>query len=177
MRINNLQRNTFFENLILFLSHLLIIFAAFILQTSIFPLMPFLKSTPNIILIIVFTYGLLYGESIGIITGIICGLLFDMYFDEVFGVYVLIYALIGYANGSLHSSFYGDSISLPMILSVVNSFVFNLYIYVIHFLTRGRFEIVYCLFQVIIPNVLFTLITTIIIYKFLYQHNVLEASK
>ena len=177
MRINNLQRNTFFENLILFLSHLLIIFVAFILQTSIFPLMPFLKSTPNIILIIVFTYGLLYGEGIGIITGIICGLLFDMYFDEVFGVYVLIYALIGYANGNLHSSFYGDSISLPMILSVVNSFVFNIYIYIIHFLIRGRFEFIYCLFQVIIPNVLFTLITTIVIYKFLYQHNVLEASK
>ena len=164
------------KNLIL-LTHFFIIFFAFILQTSIFPLIAFLRSTPNLVLIIVFTYGLLYGENIGIIVGIVVGLLFDMYFDETFGVYVLIYSIIGYVNGILHDSFYGDSISLSMILSIVNCFSFNIYIYIIHFLIRGRLNIWYCLTQIIFPNVMFTLIATIIIYKFLYDFNVIRKSE
>lgn len=170
----DLKRNTAFENFMFFLFHSVVIFIAFIFQTSIFPLMPFFKSTPNFLLIIVFTYGLLYGETVGVFTGIFCGLLFDMYFDEPFGVYILIYASLGYLNGALNRSFYGDSISFPMILSIINSFVFNIYIYIVHFFVRGRFNILYCFFNVMMPNILFTLIATIFIYRFLYDKNALE---
>lgn len=172
-----MRKDSFLKKNLILLAHFSIIFFAFILQTSIFPLITYLRSTPNLVLIIVFTYGLLYGENIGIIVGIVVGLLFDMYFDETFGVYVLIYSIIGYANGILHDSFYGDSISLSMILSIVNCFVFNIYIYVMHFLIRGRINIWYCLTRIIFPNIMFTLIATIIIYKFLYDFNVIRKSE
>ena len=175
MRIT--RRDSSIYKILVILTHAFILFIAFILQTSIFPLITFLRSSPNLVLIIVFTYGLLYGENIGIIIGIAAGLLFDMYFDETFGVYVLIYSIIGYINGSLNSSFYGDSISLAMILCVANSFVYNMYIYIIHFLIRGRFNFVYCLFNIMLPNILFTLIINIIVYKFLYDFNVLKKDK
>ena len=56
-----------------FVAHFLIIFIAFVLQTSIIPSIPFIYATPNLLLIIVFTYGLLYGEEVGTIVGIVCG--------------------------------------------------------------------------------------------------------
>lgn len=159
------------------ISHLLIIFVSFIFQTSIIPSIPFISSTPNLLLIIVFTYGLLYGEEVGTVIGIICGAIFDMYFNEDFGVYILIYASLGYMNGILNSFFYDNNITLPMILSLINSFLFNLYIYFIHFLIRGNFNFLYCFLNIILPNMIFTLCATIIIYKYLYKFNMLRDDK
>lgn len=156
------------------LVHVLIIFFAFFVQTSIFPLIPFFASSPNLLLIITFSYGLLYGEDIGMITGIFCGLLCDMYFNGDFGFYILIYSVIGFANGTLNKSFFENSISLPMILSFVNGLVYNFYIYFTHFLIRRKFAIPYYLFNVMVPNILFTLIATVLIYKLLYKLNLIH---
>lgn len=158
------------------LIHVLIIFFAFFVQTSIFPLIPFLASSPNFLLIITFSYGLLYGEDIGMITGIFCGLLCDMYFNGDFGFYILIYSLIGFANGTLNKSFFENSISLPMILSFVNGLTYNFYIYFTHFLIRRKFAIPYYVFNVMVPNILFTLIATVLIYKLLYKLNLIHRS-
>ena len=160
-----------------FLIHVGLIFLAFFIQTSIFPLIPFLSCSPNLLLIITFSYGLMYGEDIGIITGVICGLLCDMYFNGEFGLYILIYSLIGYFNGVLNASFYEDSIVLPMMLSLVNGFAYNFYVYITHFLIRRKFDIPYYIFKVMFPNVLFTLIATVIIYKLLYKLNYLKNLK
>lgn len=154
--------------------HVLLIFIAFFLQTSIFPLIPFFTCSPNFLLIITFSYGLLYGEDIGMLTGVFCGLLCDMYFNGVFGLYILIYSLLGFVNGTLRTSFFEDTITLPMILSIVNGFAYNFYIYITHFLIRKRFDIPYYIFKVMLPNVLFTLIVTVLIYKLLYKINVLK---
>lgn len=154
--------------------HVLIIFFAFFLQTSIFPLLPFFSCSPNFLLIITFSYGLLYGEDVGIITGIFCGLLCDMYFNGDFGLYILIYSVIGFTNGVLNSSFVEDSITLPMMLSLANGLVYNLYIYVTHFLIRRKFNLPYYFINIIVPNVLFTLITTVLIYKLLYKLNLIH---
>lgn len=157
--------------------HIGLVFFAFFIQTSIFPLIPFLSCSPNLLLIITFSYGLIYGEYIGILTGIFCGLLCDMYFNGEFGLYILIYSVIGYLNGVLNASFYEDSIVLPMMLACVNGFIYNFYVYIMHFLIRRKFDIPFYIFKVMLPNVLFTLIATVIIYKFLYKLNYLKNMK
>ena len=154
--------------------HILIICFAFFVQTSILPLIPFFTSSPNLLLIITFSYGLLYGEDIGIITGVFCGLLSDMYFSGDFGFYILIYSVIGFFNGSLKESFVENSITFPMILSLLNGSVYNIYIYVTHFLIRKRFEIFYYMHSIIIPNILFTLIITVCLYKIFYKYNLIH---
>ena len=156
------------------LLHVIIIFFAFFVQTSIFPLIPFFSSSPNFLLIITFSYGLLYGEDIGMITGIFCGLLCDMYFNGDFGFFILIFSVIGFANGTLNKSFFENTITLPMILSFVNGLVYNFYIYITHFLVRRKFAIPYYVFNIMVPNILFTLIATVLIYKLLYKLNLIH---
>ena len=156
------------------LLHVIIIFFAFFVQTSIFPLIPFFSSSPNFLLIITFSYGLLYGEDIGMITGIFCGLLCDMYFNGDFGFYILIFSVIGFANGTLNKSFFENTITLPMILSFANGLVYNFYIYITHFLVRRKFAIPYYVFNIMVPNILFTLIATVLIYKLLYKLNLIH---
>ena len=160
-----------FGKLLTVLIHIAIIFFAFFIQTSIFPLIPFFNSSPNLLLIITFSYGLLYGESIGLLTGFFCGLVCDMYYSGVFGTFLLIYSLIGFGNGMLNTSFTENSITLPMLLSLGNGLVYNLYIYITHFLIRGKYNIPYYFVNVMVPNILFTLIITVIVYKILYRLN------
>lgn len=152
---------------------LIFAFLCFIIQTSIFPILPLLSSSPNLLLIITFTYGLLYGEYVGLITGAICGLLYDMYYDGTFGVYILIYTLIGYFNGYLYNSFKGDTITIPMLQSVINTFIYNFYIYVIKFMSRGRIDIFYYIFYLIIPNIIINLLFTIIFSRLIYHMDIL----
>ena len=156
-----------FGKFTIFLIHALMIIFAFLIQTSIFPLLPMFNSSPNLLLIITFSYGLLYGEDIGMFTGLFCGLLCDIYYNGVFGLFVLIYSVIGYINGVLNSSFFENSITLPILLSVINGLIYNFYIYITHFLIRGRFNLPYYFINIMIPNVLFTLIVTVFIYKIL----------
>ena len=156
------------------LIHIAIIFFAFFVQTSIFPLLPIFSCSPNLLLIITFSYGLLYGENIGIITGVFCGFLCDMYFNGEFGLYILIYSVIGFANGVLNQSFFEDSITLPMLLSLANGFIYNFYIYITHFLVRKKFNLPYYMINVMLPNILFTLIITVLMYKLLYKLNLIH---
>lgn len=158
-----------YGKLITVLIHIAIIFFAFFIQTSIFPLLPFFSTSPNLLLIITFSYGLIYGETIGLLTGIFCGLVCDMYYNGVFGSFLLIYSLIGFGNGMLNTSFTEDSITLPMILSFGNGIIYNVYIYLTHFFMRGKYDILYYFVQIMIPNILFTLIVTVILYKVLHR--------
>ena len=151
------------------LIHVVIIFVAFFIQTSIFPLLPFFSASPNLLLIITFSYGLLYGESIGLLTGFFCGLVCDMFYNGVFGSFLLIYSLIGFGNGMLNTSFFENSISLPIMLSFVNGLIYNVYIYLTHFFMRGKYNVPYYFYNVMLPNILFTLIVTVLVYKILYK--------
>lgn len=151
--------------------HIVIMLLAFLIQTSLIPVLHIFECSPNLLLIITFLYGLFHGETIGILTGLICGILYDMYFDGIFGLYILIYSVIGFANGYLHSSFYKDVISFPILLGVINGFIYNFYIYFTHFFIRLKFDIVYYFFNVMVPQVLFIVIATVIIYKLLYVIN------
>ena len=153
--------------------HVVLIMLAFFIQTSIFPLIPFFTSSPNLLLIITFSYGLLHGEFVGLLTGFFCGLLCDMYYDGIFGSFMLLYSLIGFLNGMLSASFVEDSISTTMLFSLVNGLIYNIYIYLVHFFTRQKFNIGYYFLKIMIPSILFTLITTVIIYKFIYKFHLL----
>lgn len=157
--------------------HIALILLAFLIQTSILPLIPFFNSSPNLLLIITFSYGLLYGENIGLFTGFFCGLLCDMYYNGVFGLFILIYSLIGFGNGILKTSFVENSVTLPMLLSLVNGLIYNFYIYFTHFLIRKKFNVPYYAINIMIPSILFTLIVTVVLYKGLYKLNIIHFRK
>ena len=52
------------------LLNLLVLVAAFALQSSILPFIPFLSATPNLILIFTFAYAFIYGQRDGMLYGL-----------------------------------------------------------------------------------------------------------
>ena len=58
---------------------------------------------------------------------------------------------------------------LQKILSFGNGIIYNVYIYLTHFFMRGKYDILYYFVHIIIPNILFTLIVTVVLYKILQK--------
>ena len=142
------------------LINILFIVLAFTVQNCVFPLLPFLSATPNLLLILTFSFGFIHGKNAGMLYGVFSGLLLDLFYSGPFGFYTLIYIYIGYVNGIFTKYYYEDYITLPLILSIVNGLWYSLYVYVFRFLIRGRLDLPYYF-----RNIILTAVTTLPIYR------------
>jgi rod shape-determining protein MreD len=148
------------RNIILFC----VILIGFVLQTTVFQTLNFGGIAPNILIIITATYGFMFGKKCGMVVGFICGLLMDIFYGSVLGFYALIYLYIGAANGAFHSIFYQDDIKLPLALIMASDFVYSFVCYVLLFLLRGRFNFLYYLKSIIVPEMIYTIVVTLFLY-------------
>ena len=62
-------------------------------------------------------------------------------------------------------NYYEDYITLPLILSVVNGLWYSLYIYIFRFLIRGRLNLPYYFIKIMLPEIIFTAVTTLLVYR------------
>ncbi len=146
--------------------NIILMVLAFTIQNCIFPLIPFLAATPNLLLILTFSFGFIYGKQAGMYYGLLAGILLDLFYSGPFGFYTLLFVNIGYFNGICTKYYYEDYITLPLVLSLVNELFYNFYIYVLRFLIRNRLDFFYYLREIIIPETIFTVVTTLLIYRF-----------
>lgn len=149
----------------------LIIAICFVLQTTIFQVLSFANIAPNLMIIIVSAFGFMRGHKEGLWVGFFCGLLMDIFCGSYIGVYALIYMYIGYINGFFQKRFYPDDIKLPMLLIAGSDFVCNIFIYFFMFLLRGRFEFLYYLKAIIIPELVYTMVVSILLYLLFLKIN------
>lgn len=52
-----------------------------------------------------------------------------------------------------------------MILSVLNELAYNLYIYVFRFLIRQKIRVGYYFINLMLPEIIFTVVTTLLLYR------------
>lgn len=170
------KRKILIRKILNYLALFVTVVLAFVIQTSIFPLIPFIKGSPNLLLFITFITGFIFGETKALFVGLLCGILSDLFYSGQFGFFTLIYVLIGYVNGLLSHYIYDDNILFIMILSIINTIVFNLYIYIFCFLFNGKTEFAKYFINICIPSIILTLIVSIIFYKLAYKLKVREDS-
>ena len=83
---------------------------------------------------------------------------------------------IGFINGLFQKRFYPDDIKLPMLLIGGSDLFYNLVVYFFMFLLRGRFSFLYYLKSIIIPEFVYTMVISILLYLvFLKLNQKLEA--
>jgi rod shape-determining protein MreD len=148
--------------------YVLSIVVAFLIQTSVFPLIPFLAASPNLLLILTFSFGFLHGNLPGMIYGLGAGLLMDLFYSGPFGFYTLIFITIGYANGFFSKIYYEEYITLPMVMCVISELIYHLYIYVFRFLIRGKLSVGYYVLHIVLPSLVFSLMVTLVLYRFFF---------
>lgn len=148
-----------------------IIVLCFLLQSTFFQTFSFAGISPNLLVIVVSSFGFMRGRKEGMFVGFFCGLLVDIFFGFYLGIYALIYMYIGYVNGIFQKRFYPDDIKLPMVLIGASDLSFNLLIYLMMFLLRGRFQFWFYLKTIILPEFIYTMVITIFLYYLLLKIN------
>ena len=154
-----------------FIVSFLLVISCFVLQSTVFKSIAFGGIIPNLMIVLTASFGFMRGRKEGMFFGFFCGLLADIFFGSVIGLYAMIYMYIGYANGKFNMIFYPEDIKLPLALIFVSDMAYGLLSYIILFLMRGRFHFTYYLIHIILPEMVYTIVVTLIFYPFLLWIN------
>ena len=95
----------------------------------------------------------------------------DLFYSGPFGFYTLFFINAGYLNGVFTKYYYEDYITLPLLLSITNDLAYNMYIYVFRFLIRARLDFLYYFKEIMVPEIIFTTVTTLLVYRLLLFTN------
>lgn len=153
------------------LALLALIFTCFLLQCTVFQSLALASISPNLLLIITSSLGFMRGEKEGMLVGFLSGLLVDIFFGSLFGFYALLYMFLGYGSGLFHMMFYDEDIKMPMIWITLCELVYGLSVYFFMFLMRSKFEFGYYLIHIILPELIYTVVLTIVMYRPIRKFN------
>lgn len=140
---------------------------AFLLQTTLFTSLSIAGAIPNLLMMLTSAVGYQFGKLQGMACGFFCGLLIDISSDSILGVHALFFMLIGYANGFLYKYYVKNDVFVPLGLTAVSEFLYCIFVYVFDFLIRGRLAVFTYLKTIMIPNVLYTVILSVVVYRLL----------
>lgn len=149
----------------------LFIWGCFILQCCVFDKLSFAGIIPNLMIILTASFGFMRGEKEGAVIGFCCGLLNDIFFGGFLGFYALILMYIGYLNGKFCRLFYPEDIKLPLALIVISDLFYGMCCYLLLFLLRGKFEFGYYFTKIILPEMLYTIVITMVLYPIVLKVN------
>lgn len=149
----------------------LLVLACFVLQTSVFPHFAFNGIVPNLLVVLTASYGFMRGKKSGLLTGFFSGFLLDIFYGDALGFYALIYMWIGYLNGNLRKVFFPEDIKLPMSMIFLSDLGCGVICYLFMFLLRSRFQIQFYFIHIILPEVVYTVLASMLLYPIILKLN------
>lgn len=149
----------------------IIIIVCYLLQSTLFQVLSFATISPNLLIVVTSAFGFMRGQKEGIWIGLFCGLCMDIFYGSTLGFYALVYMYIGFLNGYFRKLFYPEDIKLPMLLIGGSDLVYNLAIYFFLFLFRNRYEFGFYFMNIIVPELVYTMLVTIVLYMILLKIN------
>lgn len=154
----------------------IMILFCFLLQTTLFRSLAFAGIAPNLLIVLTSAFGFMRGEKEGLVIGFFAGLLCDIFFSDILGFHALVFMYIGFLNGKFCKIFYPEDIKLPLALITISDLSYGVICYVLLFLLRGRLDFLFYLRTVIVPETVYTIVITCLLYPLaLFVNNRLEA--
>ena len=150
-----------------------------ILQCTLMPAISIASITPNLMISFTVSFGLMRGKKSGMLIGFFSGLLMDM-MCMVLGYYLIgfrafIYMYIGYLCGYCYQIFYDDDVKMPVLLTAAADLAYGLIVYTVQFLLRGRVDFFFYLKRIIVPEMIYTVLVTLVLYRvFLFLNKKIE---
>ena len=154
------------------LTIVIIIILCYLLQSTLFQALSFAGISPNLLIITASAFGFMRGQKEGLFTGLFCGFIMDIFSGStIFGFYSLLYMYVGFLNGYFRKLFYPEDIKLPMILIAGSDLLYNLAVYFFLFLFRSKFNFGFYFMNIILPELVYTMVATIVLYMILLKIN------
>ena len=146
-------------------SMLLFITVVFLIQVNVFPSIDLIRISPNLLIVITAGYGLSKGSKDGLIAGVYSGILMDCIFGNILGYYTLPYMYIGYLCGYFRKYLNDDNYIIPSLLCGGSDLLMGLYIFVFSFALHNRLNLGFYLIHIILPEVVYTVIISLILFR------------
>lgn len=150
---------------------ILIVIVCFLLESTVFQSLSFASITPNLLIVVTASFGFMRGKKEGMLVGFLCGIIFDIFFGKLIGFYALIYMVLGYANGFFNRIFYPDDIKLPLFLISASDFILGNFVCIFMFIMRSQLDYWYYLGHIIIPELIYTILVTLVLYQIILKLN------
>ena len=150
---------------------IIIITVCFLLQCTVFQKLSFASISPNLLIIVTASFGVMRGRKEGMWIGFLCGIITDIFFGDLIGFYALFYTILGYANGFFKRIFYPEDIKLPLILIGASDFLLGNAVCVLMFIMRSKFHYWYYMGNIIIPELIYTILVTLVLYQIILKIN------
>ena len=146
-----------------------LIVLGYLLQTTLLQGVQIAGVAPNLLIILLVAVSYRSGKLGGLVAGFLTGLLIDLVEGDLIGLYALIYMVIGYLLGFAHKIYYYDDTTIPLFLVAGSDFLYNFMIYVLGFLLRNRLHFFFYLRTIILPELLYTVVLSVFIYRLLHK--------
>lgn len=144
----------------------------FVIQSSSYHYFKLADVMPNLLLILVVSTAYMRGRLTGMLMGFFSGLLVDLMFGSyIIGLYALLYLLLGYLMGFTHKIYSEDDYTLPIIFIGISDLIYSFFYYIFEFLLRGRLHFLFYLRRIIIPEIIYTIAVSVLLYKLLHMIN------
>lgn len=143
----------------------------FLLQTTVFQWFALANIVPNLLIIITASIGFMRGRTEALFTGLLCGLLVDCMYGDIIGLCGLCYMLIGYISGFANIIYLNNDYTLPIFVIGFADLLYCLVYYAFTFLLRSRLNIFYYFRRIMIPELIYTVLVSLVLYKLLYSLN------
>lgn len=154
-----------------YLTYIILIIINFLLQTTIFENISIIGIKPNTTVILIVSFAFMRGDIEGSLIGFLAGLLTDCFFESFLGLNAFIGLCIGFLAGKLFSDFYKNKIIIPFLLTTLFTFLNSIMFFFFNIFLRGEPNIFPFLKSIIIPEIIYTSLVSIILYKIFYYIN------
>lgn len=157
------------KRLIVYLFEIIILF---VIQSAAFHYFQLVNVMPNLLLILVVSTAYMRGRLSGMMIGFFSGIVVDLVFGNyIIGLYSLLYLIIGYLMGFTNRYYSNDDFTLPIALIGISDLFYGFFYYIFEFLLRGRLNFLYYLRRFILPEIIYTIAASVLLYKLLHMIN------
>ncbi len=147
----------------------LILLTEVMIESTILPFFRIKGITPDIALITIIAIGLIYGKKEGTFLGFIGGLLSDILYGTIIGLHALPFMLIGYVMGLVSERVYRENRIIPLLFTLIGTFLYHLYFYLIQYLMGVDYSIYEYLRNYTTASLIINAILAILAYPLLLK--------
>lgn len=143
---------------------------AFLLQSVVSIYLSIGGITPDFLIAVVVTYGLLFGWEVGLVGGILGGLLIDLTAGRFIGLHVLSYGVVGLVAGLAEGRVFKDNILLAPAGGLVGSFASQTIVVFCFWLYGLEVAPLVALRSTMLPAALYDMVFTVLAYWLVYRY-------
>ncbi len=124
---------------------------------------------PDLVLILVVSFGLLRGSDQGLFFGLFAGFFLDLLSGGIIGVQALSKMILGFASGFMEKNIFKDSFLIPSATVFVATLIFESFNIFMYLAFNANYNFFSTFFSTVIPLALYNAILTPLVYHLLLK--------